>query len=98
MTGTAVYLPMLTNALSSMLGRPVVNESGLDRPFNGTPAASGRGDRLHRGTTGAETGIEERARHRLGHREDSKTIGELGYENTAMQPDCRSRRRGADTG
>ncbi len=34
MTGDAIYLPMLTNSLASMLGRPVVNETGLDGPFD----------------------------------------------------------------
>ena len=34
LTGLSVYLSMLTNSLASIIGRPVVNETGLDGPFD----------------------------------------------------------------
>jgi len=43
-SGSGVYLKMLTDSLSSLLGRPVVNDTGLDGPFDlsvqWTPEAS----------------------------------------------------------
>lgn len=74
-TGTGAYVKMLTDALSSLLGRAVTNDTGLDGPFDfkvqWTPDPAAPGEPSHTEDTSG-TSIFAAVQEQLGLKLDSK--------------------------